>query len=613
MSDNSLATLRQERPSPVYSTKGFTVAVFVLKLWPVMTDSSLQNLDQQAINEMIELGFWSADDKALLEETLSENGQFLMHTDIAQTTKKSGEKKKPKRGNKQKQRLEKQRQQQKFQKLQDAYNNALAWHEYKKSKIIYLGETVSSGLLETDTDHDKLRANDLPVLETPEQLAEAMGISIPELRFLSFSRKTSKIRHYRQFTVAKKSGGVRRLSAPMPRLKRLQYWILDNILETQEPHHAAHGFVSDRSILTNAELHVYSSLVVNLDLEDFFPSIHYKRVKGLFRSFGYSEQLATIFALICTEYDFDQVKLNGENFFVGNGMRKLPQGAPTSPAISNLICRYLDRRLEGMAGKMDYTYTRYADDITFSSRFDPARNVQKLLWRARQIIKDEGFRINKDKTKIMRPHRQQHVTGLVVNQKISVPRKTLMRFRALLHQMEHSGLENRIWNGLSGTPMIKAVMGFAHYVKMVDPDKGKKFLEQLYRIREKYLSEWPKSSGGPRDNKQFRKRSAAGEPPSETWWKAEPKPFEFSAFTEDQEQPELKVRKPEPRKIDLKIEESLNDSFDPVVRERLESFKEKYHADESEQPGRKGSGKTLAIGLGVLMVLAAIILAFLLN
>src|SRR5690606_31416208 len=117
----------------------------------------------------------------------------------------------------------------------------------------------------------------------------------------------------------KKTGGLRTISAPMPRLKRAQYWILSNILEPINLHGDAHGFVKQRSIVTNAQAHVGKDVVINIDLQDFFPTVSYPRVKGFFHQLGYSEHVATILALLCTEAETQEVELDGHTWFVSNG------------------------------------------------------------------------------------------------------------------------------------------------------------------------------------------------------------------------------------------------------------------------------------------------------
>ena len=311
-----------------------------------------------------------------------------------------------------------------------------------------------------------------------------MGISVGKLRFLAFSRKTSPICHYIRFKISKKTGGDRFISAPMPKLKEAQRWILINILNKLDLHDAAHGFRRDRSIVSNAQPHVGQDVIINFDLKDFFPSISYRRVKGLFQSFGYSEAAATIFALLCTELEVEAVELDGKTYFVALGDRHLPQGSPASPAITNLLCRRLDRRLTAMAEDLGFIYTRYADDLTFSATGSSMRYICNVLQRTDDFATHEGFTINQQKTRIIRKSRQQEVTGVVVNSYPNIAKETLKRFRATLYQIEKDGLEGKHWGNT--TDVMAAIQGFANFVKMVNPAKGAEFLAQVQRIKNKY-------------------------------------------------------------------------------------------------------------------------------
>lgn len=302
-----------------------------------------------------------------------------------------------------------------------------------------------------------------------------------QLRFLAFSCKTS---HYTRFQIPKKTGGKRDISAPMPQLKQAQEWILHNILEKLKLHNAAHGFRRGRSIVTNAQPHVGAEVIVNIDFKDFFPSISYKRVKGFFKSFGYSEAASIIFSLICTEPRVKEVKIDSKTVLLRSWTHRcLPQGSPTSPAISNLLCRRLDGRLTYMAEQLGFVYTRYADDLTFSND-DSLGNICNVLKRTKSIIKHEGFDINEEKTRVLRKSRQQEVTGVVVNNKLNVSRKILKRFRATLYQIEKDGLRGKNWG--QSNDLIASLQGFANFVYMINPEKGAKFQEQVRRITEKY-------------------------------------------------------------------------------------------------------------------------------
>jgi len=358
---------------------------------------------------------------------------------------------------------------------------AAAWAEAQQQDIGWLGPAVSAGLQQKESNVLQLETFGLPVFEGVKGLAEAMNVPLNELRFLAFDRAVSHISHYQRFKVAKKTGGFREISAPAPRLKKAQHWILDHILYKLQLHDAAHGFVPQRSILSNALPHVGAQVVINMDVKDFFPSVSYRRVKGVFRTLGYSEQLATILGLICTEPQSDEVTLDGQRYFVAKGDRRLPQGAPTSPAITNILCWGLDRRFEGMAKALGWTYTRYADDLTFSKKASDARDVNRVLWQARQIVENEGFVLHPDKIKVMRKGARQEVTGVVVNEKPNVSRAKLKQFRAVLHRIETQGVSAA---DFGKGQILESIQGFANYVWMINPEKGAALKAQIKNILE---------------------------------------------------------------------------------------------------------------------------------
>ncbi|OQP49340.1 RNA-dependent DNA polymerase [Niastella yeongjuensis] len=366
---------------------------------------------------------------------------------------------------------------------------AEAWKKQKETEIIYLGEGVSVGLNDTENNVALLQKHGLPVFNNENDLAQALGIPLKELRFLSFSRKVSTISHYRKFYIPKKSGGKRLISAPMPRLKNVQYWILENIFNKVAIHSAVHGFALQRSIISNAQPHIGKAVVVNIDVKDFFPSIHYKRVKGLLQQLGFSEKIAVILALLCTEAVTEEVTIDGQNYFVQKGQRVLPQGAPTSPAITNILCYKLDKRLQGLATKNQCSFTRYADDITFSFN-NPTTNAQQLVWRIKKVLADEGFTVHPDKIRIMRKGAHQEVTGIVVNEKAGIPRKKLRQFRAVLHQLKTKEAGELKWGNGN---LASAITGYANFVKMVKPAQGAAFQQQIVALLQTNRLQYPVS------------------------------------------------------------------------------------------------------------------------
>jgi RNA-directed DNA polymerase len=350
----------------------------------------------------------------------------------------------------------------------------------RATDIIFLGRGVSGRLNQRQSDAEKLQANGLPVLSTPADVAAALGLTIPKLRWLAFHTEVATRIHYIHFQVPKRSGGTRTLSAPHRTLKAAQHWIFENILTKLAVESPAHGFVTGRSILTNAQQHVGRKVLLNMDLEGFFPNIGFPRVRSVFFRLGYSPCAATILALLCTECPRKEVVYDGRKYFVATGQRGLPQGACTSPALSNQVARRLDKRLAGLAAKLGLTYTRYADDLSFSGDQELNERVGYLMARVRHIAQEEGFGVNEKKSRVLRRNTAQVVTGLVVNDKPGVSRKEVRRLRAILHRARAEGLERQ---NREGRPNFVAwLAGKIAYVSMVRPDVGGKLKAQLQAL-----------------------------------------------------------------------------------------------------------------------------------
>ncbi|WP_442509910.1 reverse transcriptase family protein [Novipirellula sp. SH528] len=357
-----------------------------------------------------------------------------------------------------------------------------AWRAYKTENIVFLGEGVfwndALDYDKWDLEQAEARAaeNELPPLDKPKQLAEALELSIAELRWLVYHREVATKLHYCRFTIPKRDGSERAIWAPMPKLKQAQHWVLRNVVERLLVHGAAHGFLPGRSIMTNASQHTDSRMIIKLDIKDFFPTVTFPRVKGIFRHAGYREQIATLLALLCTESPRQMVVEDGRTFYVSLGPRCLPQGAPTSPGLSNVICLKMDRRIAGLAKRYGWRYTRYADDITLSM---PAStkgdlNPATMIGLIKRIVADEGFRVHPEKTRIIRKGGRQSVTGLVVNGDAPprVPRKTRRMLRAAMH------------NHANGKPLhegetVSTLQGYIAYIGQSDPAQAKKLTEQL--------------------------------------------------------------------------------------------------------------------------------------
>lgn len=207
-----------------------------------------------------------------------------------------------------------------------------------------------------------------------------------------------------------------------------------------------------------------------MDLEGFFPSIGFRRVRSVFARLGYSPCVATILALLCTDFPRRSVVYAGETYHVATGPRGLPQEACTSPGLSNQVACRLDRRLGGLAARLGLSYTRYADDLTFSGDEAFEGRVGYLMARVRRIAGEEGFAVNEAKTRVLRQGTAQTVTGLVVNDRPGVRRVEVRRLRAILHHARAEGLAAQNREGRSD--FLAWLRGKIAFVSMARPEAG---------------------------------------------------------------------------------------------------------------------------------------------
>jgi hypothetical protein len=234
-------------------------------------------------------------------------------------------------------------------------------------------------------------------------------------------------------------------------------------------------------VLTNALVHANADVLVKLDIKDFFPTITWKRVKGLLRKAGVTEQVATLLALLCTEAPRQLVEFREKTLHVATGPRVLPQGAPTSPAITNALCMRMDQWLSALATDLGYSYTRYADDLTFSFRKTAERKrpaLGLLVEKTKDILRSEGFEVHAKKTQVLRRGAAQRVTGLTVNSAgpqapaARVSREVIRRLRAAIHNRQ----KGKPWREGESHAHLQ---GLAALVFMSDPKKGAQFLAQV--------------------------------------------------------------------------------------------------------------------------------------
>ena len=326
---------------------------------------------------------------------------------------------------------------------------------------------------------------DLPAIESLGGLADWLSLSSTELEWfaelkeLGNKLRKPKLQHYRYRMLPKRRGGVRLIESPKPRLKHLQRRILAGILDRIPAHPAVHGFVKGRSIVTFASPHVGQRVLLRLDLQDFFPTFPAARVQAFFRTLGYPDNVASRLGGICTNSvardvwtirppEIDPAPWNEARILYARP--HLPQGAPTSPALANLIAYRLDGRLSALAKSVGAAYTRYADDLAFSGGEAFNRVVERFSAHAAAIALEEGFRVNHRKTRIKRSGVRQHLAGLVVNEKINLCRNSLELLEAILTNCVRFGPESQ---NRARVPDFRAHLeGRIGFVAMVNRAKG---------------------------------------------------------------------------------------------------------------------------------------------
>lgn len=320
-------------------------------------------------------------------------------------------------------------------------------------------------------------ADGLPALYTVVDLARWLDVTVPELEWFAdhggwLRQADPRLRHYQQWTRHKRDG-VRLIEAPKPRLRETQRRILHHLLSRIPVHRAARGFAPGSSPATFALPHAGAPTVLRADLRHCFESITVARVTDVFRLVGYPPAVARTLADLCTTATpadaLGTVPRPHAAYLRG---RHLPQGAPTSPHLSNLVMRSLDRRLQGYAAANDLQYTRYGDDLALSGH---NMDADKALWVLLRVIASEGFTVHSGKVRIMREHQQQILAGLVVNDRPRVPRREYDAVRALLHNARRYGAASQ---NRSGHPDFRAhVLGLIAWIGASDPGRRARLLQ----------------------------------------------------------------------------------------------------------------------------------------
>ncbi len=337
-------------------------------------------------------------------------------------------------------------------------------------------------------------------IATPAELAGLLGIQPDELDWFADVQgrertcRVEPLRHYRYRWVAKRSGSFRLIEAPKPRLKQFQRVVLDSILAHIPPHDVAHGFEPHRSITTFAAPHVGRTVVLKMDLRDFFVSITSARVTAIFLTAGYPEPVARLLAGLCTNVVptdvLNQVaRADPETLRLTMpwqdqrpyGLPHLPQGSPSSPVLANLAAYRFDARLAAFSAAAGAVYTRYADDLVFSGDESFARSVHRFKVHVAAIAIEEGFAIQHRKTRVMRRGVRQSAAGIVINQKINIPRADYDRLKAILCNCVRRGPAEQ--NRLNVADFRAHLAGRVAHAARLSPARGEKLKRLLDQVK----------------------------------------------------------------------------------------------------------------------------------
>ncbi|HGI6746894.1 TPA: retron St85 family RNA-directed DNA polymerase, partial [Listeria monocytogenes] len=290
--------------------------------------------------------------------------------------------------------------------------NDKQWEDYK-SKFIELAKLNNKTQKYIDQNINyafNLFQKGLPIIYDTTHLGLLTGIK-KEYIYLVVS---SPRHYYRHFKIPKSNGFLREIDEPLPNLKIIQKWILNNILQNVPVSPYAKAYLHKTTLIDNAKFHKRQKIVYKLDIQNFFPSISSHMIYNFFCEAGYDLKLSRVLSRIVT---------------LNNG---LPQGAPTSPYLSNIIFKEIDLKIAKYCQQHKIRYTRYADDLTFSGDF----NYNKLKTFVEWNIQKSGFNLNNSKTKILPKNKRQIVTGIVVNEKLQISKNERKKIRHELHYLK---------------------------------------------------------------------------------------------------------------------------------------------------------------------------------
>ena len=326
----------------------------------------------------------------------------------------------------------------------------------------------------------------LPVIQNSKELASFLNISENELDWFSQKFRRDKnqadhLNHYHYSLHKKSDGDYRLLESPKTRLKSIQQRISEKIISLVKVHSAAHGFVKGKSCKTHAANHTGKRFLFVFDLQQCFQSTQWYQIYRVFDDIGYSKSISQYLSHLSTHQCYvnhPALKKFLTDHILRLKTKHLPQGAPGSPALSNLVLYHLDKRLTGLAKRLQLTYSRYADDLAFSGNHRRCWKFLEPLVGA--ICLEEGFQLNHRKSRILKSAQRQKLTGIVVNQKTNIDRRYYDRLKAILHNCQRYGLRSQ--NRLNLPNFRAYLLGSIQYVKSLNPDKGEKLLKLFQQI-----------------------------------------------------------------------------------------------------------------------------------
>ncbi|EOC3061221.1 reverse transcriptase family protein [Cronobacter dublinensis] len=338
---------------------------------------------------------------------------------------------------------------------------------------------------------EKINENNVPVVFSLAHLANLSGTLYSDLHsFVSRNGLEQKDFPYRNFPIKKRSGGKRWISVPVPPLMAVQSWINTNILNKITPHASAYAYVCNRNLIQHAQRHCGSDWIIKIDIKDFFGNISERQVYSVFVELGYPKLLSFEMARLCTRatpkrkgkkwinYANDHTIESYNTPYVGS----LPQGAPTSPALSNLVFSIVDKKLSSLALSHGATYSRYADDLCFSL-IQGNRHISLVLKKeVSQILNEHGFSDNSKKTRIIPPGARKMVTGLCINSSSpKIPKEVRDAVRMHLYYAKKLGIASHCMSrGFRSVIGFKNYLtGMIAYVSSVDVKLGTKFRQQF--------------------------------------------------------------------------------------------------------------------------------------